>query len=196
MNEATSATPARRYWMLLPVAGFAALALIFMVALQGGDPSKLPSALIGKPVPRFELPPLSGLTKSGAQLPGLSSSDLARGKISIVNVWASWCVPCRQEHPQLEKLATRTDTNLVGINYKDSRENAVRFLNSLGNPFSRIGVDGTGRAAVEWGVYGVPETFIVDGHGKIVYKFTGPILPADLDDKILPAIAGARSAEN
>lgn len=178
----------------LPVALFAGLAGLLYLALFWGDPSEVPSALIGKPVPDFDLPPVAGLEG----VPGLSSADLARGKVSVVNVWASWCVPCRDEHPVLEALALRLaragDGQLVGLNYKDAPENARRFLGTLGNPFSAIGADRTGRVAIDWGVYGVPETFIVDGQGRIVYRHVGRIAPSQLDSVIMPAIAKARAA--
>ena len=184
-----------RFWVLLPVLLFAGLAGAFMVGLQSGDPSKLPSALINKPAPDLTLPSLEGLTVGNNAVPGLKTEDLNAGSVTIVNVWASWCGPCREEHPQLMQLAKRDDIRLVGMNYKDQRENAVRFLNSLGNPFSAVGVDATGRTAVDWGVYGVPETFIVDGKGFIVHKFTGPITDASLRNDILPAIEKARAQQ-
>ena len=126
----------------------------------------------------------------------LDSNDLARGGLTLVNVWASWCGPCREEHPQLIELAKRDDLRLVGLNYKDQRENALRFLNALGNPYAGVGVDRTGRTAVEWGVYGVPETFLVNGDGIIVYKFTGPISDAALRQEVMPAIEKARRPKN
>lgn len=184
--------PRRRLWMLAPVIVFAALAGIFLIGLQSGDPSKLPSALVGKPAPALALPPLEGLSSNGAQVPGVSTADIRNGKVTVLNVWASWCGPCRDEHPQLIELAGRSDINLVGLNYKDQRENAVRFLTSLGNPFTRVGVDTTGRTAVDWGVYGVPETYVIDASGTITYKFTGPLTPQSLQEELLPAIARAQ----
>jgi cytochrome c biogenesis protein CcmG/thiol:disulfide interchange protein DsbE len=163
-----------------------------MIGLQSGDPSKLPSALIGKPAPELTLPALDGLTAGNNPVSSLKSAELKSGGITLVNVWASWCGPCRDEHPQLMELSKREDFRLVGLNYKDQRENALRFLNSLGNPYAAVGVDATGRTAVDWGVYGVPETFIINGEGVIVHKFTGPISPAALRDDILPAIEKAR----
>ena len=182
----------RRLWMLAPVLVFAGLAALFMVGLQGGDPSKLPSALVGKPAPALALPPVEGLLSGGTQVPGLASTDISNGKVTVLNVWASWCGPCRDEHPQLIELSGRSDINLVGLNYKDHRENAVRFLTSLGNPFSRVGADSTGRTAVDWGVYGVPETYVIDASGTITYKFTGPLTPKSLQEELLPAIARAQ----
>jgi cytochrome c biogenesis protein CcmG/thiol:disulfide interchange protein DsbE len=184
--------PRRRLWMLAPVLVFAGLAVLFMVGLQGGDPSRLPSALVGKPAPALALAPLEGLTSNGTQVPGLASADINNGKVTVLNVWASWCGPCRDEHPQLIELVGRSDINLVGLNYKDQRENAVRFLTSLGNPFSRVGADTTGRTAVDWGVYGVPETYVIDASGTITYKFTGPLTPRSLQEELLPAIARAQ----
>ena len=194
MNEQTTDTSPKRKrgWALVPVVIFAGLAAVFMTGLKSGDPSKLPSALINKPAPAFDLPPLEGLTADGAAVPGLSSQNLGNGDLTLVNVWASWCGPCRDEHPQLNSLAAQDGIKLVGLNYKDQRENALRFLNALGNPFTRVGVDRTGRTAVEWGVYGVPETFIVNGDGIIVYKFTGPITVEALENDVMPAIKKAR----
>lgn len=194
MNDqiADSSPKRNRGWVLAPVLIFAGLVAVFMTGLKSGDPSKLPSALINKQVPAFELPPLEGLKVNGATVPGLASQSLARGGLTLVNVWASWCGPCREEHPQLIKLAGQDDIKLVGMNYKDQRENALRFLNALGNPYANVGVDRTGRTAVEWGVYGVPETFLVNGDGIIVYKFTGPITETALDRDVMPAIEKAR----
>jgi cytochrome c biogenesis protein CcmG/thiol:disulfide interchange protein DsbE len=164
---------------LLPVVVFAALALLFLVRLFAGDPSKVPSALIGRPAPVFALEPLSGLTQGGQPVPGLASADL-KGRVTLVNIWASWCAPCRQEHATLVELARNPAIRVVGINYKDNPENARRFLGSLGNPFAAVGVDPAGRAAFDWGVYGVPETFVVGPDGTIRYKHIGPILPEQM----------------
>ena len=194
MNEQASAKgPKRgRFWVLAPVLVFAGLAAVFMTGLRSGDPSKLPSALINQPAPSFELPALQGLTSDGNPVPGLSSKSLDRGKVTLINVWASWCGPCREEHPQLIELAKRDDIDLAGLNYKDQRENALRFLNALGNPYASVGVDATGRTSVDWGVYGVPETFVINGKGIIVYKFTGPITEKALREEVIPAIDKAR----
>lgn len=184
-------TPPKRGFpvlVLLPLIVFAALAALFLFQLTlGGDPQKIPSALINKPAPEFVLPPVDGLVENGRQMPGFASSDLV-GKISVVNVFASWCVPCRQEHPLLEELAKVDGIELVGINYKDKPENARRFLGSLGNPYDRIGADTIGRTAIEWGVYGVPETFIVDDKGMIRYKFIGPLSPSTYQETFLPEL--------
>lgn len=186
----------RRLWWLafLPLAIFAALAAVFFVQLFAGDPSRLPSALIGKKVPEFQLAALPGLNRNGAPVPGFSSDDLASGKVSLVNVWASWCAPCRLEHPILMQAAQSGEVRLYGMNYKDKPENARRFLGQLGNPYAAVGTDPSGRVGIDWGVYGVPETFIVDGQGRIVYKHVGPIDAAAMQAKIMPAIAGASAA--
>jgi len=174
--------------VLLPLVVFAALAGLFLFQLTlGGDPQKIPSALIDKPAPDVELLPVEGLNANGAQVPGFSRSDLT-GRVSVVNVFASWCVPCRQEHPLLEDLARVEGLQLIGINYKDKPENARRFLGSLGNPYDRIGADAAGRTAIDWGVYGVPETFIVDADGMIRFKFIGPLTPASYRDRFLPEL--------
>ncbi len=177
-------TPRRpRLVFLLPLAVFVALAAVFLIRLEtGGNREAIPSALVGKPVPAFDLPPLEGVA-----LPGLKGADL-KGTVTLVNVFSSWCGPCRIEHPQLMELAKDSRIRLVGINYKDVPANAVRFLDELGNPYAAIGVDQSGRAAIDWGVYGVPETFIVDADGIIRYKHIGPIDAAGLEATILPAI--------
>jgi cytochrome c biogenesis protein CcmG/thiol:disulfide interchange protein DsbE len=165
---------------VLPALVFVGLAVLFLVRLYSGDPSKVPSALIGRPVPSFALEPLPGATRDGQPLPGFATNDLKAGTITVVNVWASWCAPCRQEHPVLMALAKDPSIRVVGINYKDAPENARRFLGAFGNPFSAVGVDPNGRAAIDWGVYGVPETFVVGADGTIRYKQIGPILPAQM----------------
>src|SRR5215218_6335429 len=165
-----------RFLHLLPVIVFTALAALFLLRLYAGDPSKVPSALIGRPAPAFALAPLPGLTRDGAAVPGLSGDDL-KGGVTIVNVWASWCAPCRQEHPLLMDLAKNPAVRVVGVNYKDNPENARRFLGALGNPFAAVGVDPSGRAAIDWGVYGVPETFVVGPDGAIRQKHIGPLTP-------------------
>jgi cytochrome c biogenesis protein CcmG/thiol:disulfide interchange protein DsbE len=177
----TDALPRSRRWLVaLPLIGFAALAGLFLLRLYGGDPSKIPSALIGRPAPQTSLPPLEGLKREGAQVPGLDPAAF-RDKVSVVNVWASWCVPCHDEAPLLTELGNDKRLQIVGINYKDAPDNARRFLGRYGNPFSVVGVDGNGRASIEWGVYGVPETFVVGREGTIVYKLVGPVTPANFD---------------
>lgn len=175
MNGKAASPPRRRRWLVwLPLAIFAALAALFIFRLGAGDPSRLPSALIGKPAPALSLRPLEGLTEDGKPVPGLDPA-IFRDGVTVVNVWASWCVPCREEHPFLVRIAEDKRVRLVGINYKDAPENARRFLGRFGNPFLAVGVDPGGRAAIEWGVYGVPETFIIGRDGTIAYKQIGPI---------------------
>jgi cytochrome c biogenesis protein CcmG, thiol:disulfide interchange protein DsbE len=166
-----------RLLFLLPIVVFAGLALVFLVRLFGGDPSKVPSALIGRPAPAFVLEPLPGLKANGEAVPGLSDADLRAGTVTVVNVWGSWCPPCRQEHPTLMELSKDRSFRLVGIDLKDNPDNARRFLGELGNPFSALGVDPAGRTAIDWGVYGAPETFVISRDGIIRYKHIGPLLP-------------------
>lgn len=176
-----------RAWLtLLPVAVFALLAILFYRGLSG-NPADVPSVLINKPVPAFTLSPIAGL-----DLPGLADGDLKKGEVTLVNVWASWCVPCREEHPLLMELASRGDLRVVGINYKDDPENARRFLVTLGIPFAAVGADPNGRAAVDWGVYGVPESFLVDGTGTIRMKWIGPLTREALTKQIIPKIEEIR----
>jgi cytochrome c biogenesis protein CcmG, thiol:disulfide interchange protein DsbE len=179
--------------LVWPLAIFMVLALIFAFALRSGDPSKLPSALIGKPVPAIALAGIESLVDGGRPVGGFSSADLAAGQVSVVNFWASWCVPCVQEHPLLVALKERTGVKLYGINYKDQAGAARRFLGRYGNPFAAVGVDGDGRAAIDWGVYGMPETFVIDGKGRIAYKHVGPISAETLESKIIPAIKAAQA---
>jgi len=150
------------------------------------DPDFVPSVLINKPVPQVTLQPVAG-----AERPGFGPADL-RGQVIVVNVFASWCIPCRDEHPFLMQLADE-GVSIFGINQKDAPENAVAFLNDLGNPYTRIGADPDNRASIEWGVYGVPETFVVDANGVITYKHTGPLTERTLEDGLRPAIDAARA---
>ena len=183
MNETpnpAAASSRRPLLMALPLLFFLGLAVLFWFRLGDGDPSRIPSALIGHPAPQTVLPPLAGLLADGVQVPGLDPA-IMKGRISLVNVWASWCVPCHDEAPLLTRLAKDKRLQLVGINYKDTPDNARRFLGRYGNPFDVVGVDGNGRAAIEWGVYGVPETFIVGREGTILYKLVGPITPDNVD---------------
>jgi len=178
-----------RLIFLLPLGFFVALALIFLMRLESGvDPSAIPSALVGQSAPEFDLPPLEGVT-----VPGLKRADLD-GKVTLVNVFASWCAPCRQEHPVLEKLAKDNRIRLVGINYKDQPENARRFLGDLGNPYAAIGVDRQGRTTIDWGVYGVPESFVVGADGIIRYKFIGPLSDETAANLLMPEIEKALAA--
>ena len=186
---ATADTRAGRSRLLIwPLAIFAILALLFALALKGGDPSRLPSALIGRPAPVVVLPALDGLSEGARAVEGFSSADLANGEVSVVNFWASWCAPCVQEHPLLVALKERAGVKLYGVNYKDQAATARRFLGRYGNPFVAVGVDANGRAAIDWGVTGMPETFIVNGKGEIVYKHIGPISAETLETKIIPMI--------
>jgi cytochrome c biogenesis protein CcmG, thiol:disulfide interchange protein DsbE len=173
----------RRMAVALPVIVFAAIAAIFWKGLYG-DPSKLPSPLFNKPVPQFNLPPLTG-----SPLPGLSDAMLKQGKTSLVNIWASWCGPCRQEHPLLMELSKNPDLQVFGINQKDEPENALRFLGAMGNPFAAVGMDSDGRVSIDWGDYGVPETFIVDGQGIIRDKIIGALDVETIRLKVLPLIS-------
>jgi cytochrome c biogenesis protein CcmG/thiol:disulfide interchange protein DsbE len=180
----------RNLLVMLPLIAFIALAALFLYRLGSGDPSRLPSALIGRPVPKTDLPPLAGLSRDGKAVPGLSNAAF-QGEVTLVNVWASWCVPCADEVPFLQKLSTDTRIRLVGINYKDPTDNARRFLNRYGNPFAAVGVDASGRASIDWGVYGVPETYVVGRDGAIAYKLVGPITADNLSSALEPEIAKA-----
>ena len=171
----------RRLLFLLPLAAFVIVAGWFAFGLTR-DPSRLPSALLDRPVPEFQLAQLQGADK-----PGFQASDL-RCKVALVNVFASWCVPCRAEHPILMRLA-RENVTIFGISYKDKAEDSVKFLRELGNPYTAIGHDESGRVGIEWGVYGVPETFIVGRDGRIRHKQVGPITAQDLNGTILPLLA-------
>jgi cytochrome c biogenesis protein CcmG/thiol:disulfide interchange protein DsbE len=183
------ARPARRV-LLWPLAIFCALAVIFALALKSTDPSKLPSALIGKQVPPTALAGLPDVAEGSRPLRGFHSDELKQGHASVVNFWASWCVPCVEEHPLLFALRAE-GVSVYGVNYKDQTAAARRFLELHGNPFTAVGVDANGRAAIEWGVYGMPETFVVDGKGVIVYKQVGPITAAVMQANLLPAIRSA-----
>ena len=177
-----SATRRLRY--LLPVFVFVALAAALGVQLLTGDPNKVPSALIDKPVPEFALPPVQGFEEAG----GFATTDLGQGNVALVNVFASWCGPCRVEHPLLMALAEAGTVPLYGINYKDKPADAERWLGRLGNPYTLMGADLDGRTAIDWGVYGVPETFVVDGVGRIRHRHVGVLSQYDLDETVLPLI--------
>lgn len=187
------ARPRRRLLVLLPLIAFAALAALFYGRLFSGDPSRLPSALIGREAPSLDLPALDGLTRDGAPVPGLSTTSL-KGGVTVLNVFASWCAPCRDEHPFLVDLSKQQGFRLVGLNYKDDGDNARRFLGRFGNPYAAVGVDAKGRAAIDWGVYGVPETFVIGKDGRIAYKYVGPIDEAGLKTRLMPEIAKAMAA--
>jgi cytochrome c biogenesis protein CcmG/thiol:disulfide interchange protein DsbE len=169
----------RRLLYLIPVVVFAAVGIGLAVGLTR-DPGTLPSALVDRPVPQFELPALEGAD-------GLSDADL-KGRVSLVNVFASWCVPCRVEHPVLMRLAEQ-GVPIFGINYKDPPDQAKAWLAELGDPFAKIGADRNGRVGIEWGVYGVPETFVIDAEGRIRHRHVGPIQARDLEQTLLPILA-------
>ncbi|MGD1038357.1 MAG: DsbE family thiol:disulfide interchange protein [Roseiarcus sp.] len=184
-------TSARRRGALaaLPLIVFAALAALLFVRLYAGDASRIPSALIGQSAPALDLPGLDGA-------PGLSDADLRQGHVTLVNVFASWCLPCHNEHPFLMALAAdpalkAKGVEILGVAQKDAPENVKRFLGAKGDPYAKIGVDGDGRAGIDWGVYGVPETFIVKGDGAIAFKLVGPIDANALESVVKPEILKA-----
>ncbi|CAD7042950.1 DsbE family thiol:disulfide interchange protein [Pseudorhizobium endolithicum] len=196
MTSDTEKSPARsrgigRYVLalvpLLVFAGFALIAgkMLYDQDVNGRDISAIPSALIGQKAPSLALPALDG-----ANTPALSDAAIA-GRLTLVNVFASWCVPCRQEHPILKELAKDERLTVVGINYKDRNDNALRFLGELGNPYDAIGVDPNGKAAIDWGVYGIPESYLVGADGTILYKKVGPFDERTLTQELLPAIEKA-----
>ncbi len=190
-----NATPSERHRVfealgrvpfLIPVVVFAVIAVAFAVGLTL-RPNEIPSALIGEPVPEFELPPVKGRSL------GLSSADL-KGEVSLVNVFASWCVECRVEHPLLMKLATDGVVPVHGLNYRDQPDDASRWLDELGDPYTRTGADVNGRVGIEWGVYGVPETFVVDRSGRIRHKHIGALSPKTLEREVLPLVERLRQS--
>jgi cytochrome c biogenesis protein CcmG/thiol:disulfide interchange protein DsbE len=171
----------RRLLFILPAVALVLVGAVFIVLLSSPrDPGEIPSPFIGKPVPAFHLPALDG---SGE----VSEADL-KGRVTVFNVFASWCLPCKVEHPILMRLAREGKVRVIGLNYKDKPADAKKWLAELGNPFARIGVDEKGRVAIDFGVYGVPETFIVDARGIIRYKHVGPIHPNEYGEKIVPVI--------
>jgi cytochrome c biogenesis protein CcmG/thiol:disulfide interchange protein DsbE len=176
----------------VPLLLFAFLVILFLFRLFAGDASRLPSALIGKQVPEFALPPVTGL----AGKPGLSSADLRGGRVTIVNMFASWCVPCHQEHDMIMRLSkdarlASLGVRIAGVAYKDEPANVRRFLGEDGDPYALVGDDRSGRAAIDLGVYGVPETFVIKGDGTIVYRFVGPMNEEAYRDAIFPEIEKA-----
>jgi cytochrome c biogenesis protein CcmG/thiol:disulfide interchange protein DsbE len=186
------ASPQRRLALFVPFGAFVLLAVLFFLRLFAGDASRLPSALIGKQAPAFALPVLPGFPGVGA----LAGDDLRKGHVSVVNVFASWCAPCREEHAQLMALAKDArlagqGVALAGLAYKDDPANARRFLEEVGNPYGAIGLDLAGRVAIDFGVYGVPETFVIRGDGTIAYKFIGPLTRQSLEATLVPEIEKA-----
>ncbi|SPH17586.1 Thiol:disulfide interchange protein CycY [Defluviimonas aquaemixtae] len=169
--------------MILPPLIFAGLAAVFVLGMQREDPDALPSALEGRQAPAVVVTQLG-------DLPVFADADLRDGTVKLVNFWASWCGPCRVEHPTLEKLADEGVT-IYGVNYKDKPEAARRFLDELGNPFAAIGADESGRMGIDWGLYGVPETYVIDGDGNIVLRFPGPVTERVLASDIRPAMEKA-----
>jgi cytochrome c biogenesis protein CcmG/thiol:disulfide interchange protein DsbE len=180
---ATGSKPrSRRMLFAAPLLLFAALVIFLAVGLRL-DPREVPSPLVGKPVPQFALSPVKGRTA------GLSTRDL-RGEVSLVNVFASWCVACREEHPLFMQLKNEKGfVPIHGLNYKDRPDDAARWLDTLGDPYARTGADLDGRVGIDWGVYGVPETFVIDRQGRIAYKHIGPVTPQVLETKLRPLIA-------
>jgi len=175
---------AGRLRYLIPIVVFTALVITFAGTLNR-DPRTIPSALIDKPVPEFALPPVKGRTL------GLSSTDLV-GEVSLVNVFASWCVACREEHPLFMQLKAESVVPIHGLNYKDHPDNAARWLNTLGDPYTRTGADRDGRVSIDWGVYGVPETFVISEDGRIAHKHIGPLTPEAFANTVLPLIKRLR----
>lgn len=175
-----------RWSRYVPLAVFAVLAVFFAIGLTM-NPRNIPSPLIGQPVPEFALPAVKGRKLA------LSSVDL-RGQVSIVNVFASWCLACRDEHPVLMQLAASGAVPIHGLNYKDKPEDARKWLDDLGDPYTRTGADIAGQVGIEWGVYGVPETFVIDHNGHIAYKHIGPVTPQALNETLLPSIRKLQQA--
>ncbi|MGV2112546.1 DsbE family thiol:disulfide interchange protein [Agrobacterium salinitolerans] len=189
-TKAKSTGRSRYALALLPLllfGGFALVAgkMLYDQDVNGLDISAIPSALIGTKAPALSLPPLEG-----SNLPALTDAAI-KGKLTLVNVFASWCIPCRQEHPLLQELSKDNRITVVGINYKDKSDNALRFLGELGNPFAAIGIDPNGKAAIDWGVYGIPESYLVSADGTILYKKVGPFDARSIERDLLPAIAAA-----
>ncbi|NNF90251.1 MAG: DsbE family thiol:disulfide interchange protein [Boseongicola sp.] len=175
-------------WLaLVPPVVFAALAGLFLGGMYRDDPDALPSTIVGQPAPTLALTPLPPKSE-------IAPEAMADGQIKIVNYWASWCAPCRIEHPQLMRLADE-GLAVYGVNYKDDPEKAIAFLNELGDPYTGIGADRAGRTAIDWGVYGVPETFVVDGDGTVLLRFAGPITEVILEKRIRPAIGAASGSQ-
>lgn len=174
----------RRAVFVVPILVFLGIAVFLTIGLFL-NPREIPSPLIGKPIPDFKLPPVQGRTL------GLSTADL-KGEVSLVNVFASWCVACREEHPLLMRLSQQGAVPIHGLNYKDAPKDAADWLDALGDPYTRTGADINGRVGIDWGVYGVPETFVIDRNGRIAYKHIGPISPRDWEEKMAPLVEQLR----
>ena len=175
-----ASAPRRRWPYLWPLAIFVLIAIFLGIGLTR-DPRLVPSPLIGKPVPQFRLAAVQGRTL------GLAGEDL-RGEVAVVNVFASWCTACRDEHPLWMELARQRALPIHGLNYKDAPDDAARWLNELGDPYTRTGADRDGRVGIDWGVYGVPETYVVDRHGIIRDKIIGAITRKSVDERLLPLV--------
>ena len=178
--------PGRILLALLPLVALVGLVAVFALNMDR-DPGLVRSVLIDKPAPAFTLPDVAG-----AGVEGFDTAAL-KGEVTVVNVFASWCIPCRAEHPLLELLKAESGVRMYGINQRDAAENAVKFLTELGNPYDRIGADSDNRVSIDWGVYGVPETFVVNAEGVITYKHVGPMTPETLRNDVLPAVERARA---
>jgi cytochrome c biogenesis protein CcmG/thiol:disulfide interchange protein DsbE len=195
MSDAAARPDARRSWLAaLPLIVVVPIAALLLVRLFAGDPARLPSALIGKPAPALNLAGYAGG-------PGLSDADLHTGHVTIVNVFGSWCEPCRGEQPLLMALSTdptmkQLGVQILGVAQKDKPDAIKKYFDELGDPYAKIGLDDSGRAGIDWGVYGVPETFIVDGAGVIAFKHIGPLAQDDIAKEILPAVAAAAKAKS
>jgi cytochrome c biogenesis protein CcmG, thiol:disulfide interchange protein DsbE len=183
----------RRMLLVVPLIAFLGLFALFLIRLFAGDPSRIPSALIGQPAPAAALPGVAGLDRDGKPVPGIDPANF-KGAVTVLNVWASWCVPCHDEAPLLMQLSQDQRLRVIGINYKDEAENARRFLGRYGNPFAAAGADRDGRASIEWGVYGVPETFVIGRDGRIAFKLVGPITPDNFVSDLKPEIEKALNA--
>ena len=183
----------RRMLLVVPLIAFLGLFALFLIRLFAGDPSQIPSALIGQPAPAAALPRVAGLDRDGKPVPGIDPANF-KGAVTVLNVWASWCVPCHDEAPLLMQLSQDQRLRVIGINYKDEAENARRFLGRYGNPFAAAGADRDGRASIEWGVYGVPETFVIGRDGRIAYKLVGPITTDNFVTELKPEIEKALNA--
>lgn len=193
-DETAGGSRTRILLAALPLVIFATLAAIFFFQLRSGrNVAEIPSALIGTSAPYRDLAPLEGAMRDGVAVPALTA-ETARGRLTLVNFWASWCVPCRQEHPIIMELARDQRLTVVGVNYKDGNENALRFLGELGNPFTAIGLDPDGKMAIDWGVYGIPESYLVGPDGTILYKRVGPFDEKSLKEGLYPAIEKALAA--